>query len=76
MRVRKSRHFVSISHLRFFSLIVAQTNPCAASLRCFNLTLEILFTDRRYHRHNPHSYTRFNLTLEILFTDRAGSRHT
>ena len=38
---------------------------------CFNLTLEILFTDRRGARvtRTP-CWLSFNLTLEILFTDR------
>ena len=38
----------------------------------FNLTLEILFTDRQPEPRPPAvpSHARFNLTLEILFTDR------
>ena len=47
----RDRDQVSISHLRFFSLIV-EASLCiiCASLR-FNLTLEILFTDRQGSPH-------------------------
>ena len=43
-------------------------------MTCFNLTLEILFTDREKNEGLvPIHMLSFNLTLEILFTDRQES---
>ena len=62
--------FVSISHLRFFSLIACVALSSTDGAMCFNLTLEILFTDRCSGFNPVASQNSFNLTLEILFTDR------